>query len=172
MAFEKHVSVREKSRQIKREGSRRFQAAVADGSYVKKADYGRQWVYQKEDNVYIRHSAILVNMTIDELKTECEKVFADERVQAIDPFKGQPIYVQNSCRVGAITYPYRRLMRFGTEKSNFIMLHEIAHMLAPADKHGRIFCRILVQLNEWFTGPEVAQDLAWTFGMGRYEKSV
>jgi hypothetical protein len=151
---------REKTRQIKKAGVKRFQQALADGSYVRKADYGRQWVYRNEEALWKNMEHLRKDLNIDELRVYSEDIFNDSRVMEIDPYKGDPIFVQDSCRSGACAYPYRRLMRFGTLKDNFTMYHEIAHILTPADKHGRKFCAVYVQLIEWFMGEEVAQALA------------
>jgi hypothetical protein len=165
MAWKEYISPREHTQAIKEKGMERWQQAIADGSYVKKSDYGRQWVYRNEEACWKNMEYLRVQMTLNQLRVSSKAIFNDERVKAIDPFVGQPIFIENSCRDGAVAYPYERRIRFGTAKNNCTMYHEIAHLLTPGDNHGREFCKVYVQLVSWFMGEGVAKALARNLGV-------
>ena len=150
---------REKARRIKAEGTKRFNEAKENGVRVRRADYGRLMVYRSEIAALKNIPAPVYEMTLEELITTTDTIFADNRVKAIDPFPGEKVYVQDSCIRGAIAYTFQRRMRFGTSKSNFTLYHEVAHILTPGNKHGYEFCRVMCMLIEWFENQEAAEHM-------------
>jgi len=150
---------RERTRRIKAEGDKRLHEAKENGVRVRRADYGRQLVYRSERAALKNIPAPVANMTLEELEETANIIFADKRVQDIDPFPGEKVYVENSCKQGAIAYTFQRRMRFGTMKDNFTLYHEAAHILTPGDRHGYEFCRVMCMLIELFESPEAAEHM-------------
>lgn len=157
--FVKVESPREKTRRIKAEGCKRFLTAKQNGTYMYRNDYGKQRLYRNERIALRNIPASVYEMTLEELTVATGNIFADERVKAIDPFPGENVYVENSCKNGAVAYPFERRMRFGASKSNFTLYHEIAHILTPGNGHGNEFCRVMCMLIEWFENQDAAEHM-------------
>jgi hypothetical protein len=151
--------VKVSKKEIKAVGRARWEEAVDKGEYKKLADYGRQYVYRSERAALKTIPATIVDLTIEQLKSETNRIFSDVRVIGIDPFPREKVFVENSVTRGANARAYERRMRFGAMKDNMTLLHEIAHILTPGQRHNHEFCRVFCLLVEWFHGIDAGNHL-------------
>lgn len=159
------IAPREQKLMLRKQSAERFEEAVDNGSYIHKADYGRTKVYACEQRAYavIRGNTEIQKQTIEYLKDEANRIIKDKRVVAIDPYPNQPVYVENSCRRNAVAFPWARRMRFGGHKDYIALLHELAHILTPGDRHGDEFQRVECLLFKWFISEEAGAELEKQF---------
>lgn len=152
-------SPRDFAKRIEAEGNKRWKEAKASGAEITTADYGRQAVYDNERVIWDNYPEFTLPMSIVELTTLSDRVFADKRVMEIDPYAGDKVYVQNTWKAGAICYTLERRLRFGTEKHMFVAMHEMAHILAPLASHGDDFCEAYCKLVSWFIDENIGKQL-------------
>jgi hypothetical protein len=152
-------SKREFTKRLEAESSKRLKEAKASGKHIVTSDYGRQSVYDNERIIWDANPEFTRSMSIAELTTLVAKVFADERVIAIDAYPGEKVYVENTWKAGAICYTLERRLRFGTEKHMFVAMHEMAHILEPLNSHGDKFCEAYCKLVRWFIDEAIGNQL-------------
>jgi predicted metal-dependent hydrolase len=159
------TSTHAQKRELKQTAVARIKQAKAEGTYERKADWGKQYVYKCERQAYERLSNLRFDMDFESLQRSTTAIFADERVRAIDPYPAAKVVVELSTKNGANARTYERRMRFGTARDNFALLHEIAHILTPNDLHGKEFQRMECKLFEWFLGPKAGEIMRFFLGI-------
>jgi hypothetical protein len=163
--WEVNTSKREQKNEVKEKGRERFYSAKESGTYSNKPDYGRTSVYRAEWRALKELPDMRVPMTLKQIEDTVNMIIADDRVKIVDPYSGEKVTVEDTCRNGAIAYPYQRRIRFGTEKNMYAVLHEVAHILNPADGHTRQFCITQCDLIGWFIGPKSGAIMAKHLGV-------
>lgn len=129
-------------------------------------DYGREATYKAErDAVAQLGTKKFDYSSITQINNVVKNIMSDERVMNIDPYPGEEVIVEGSCKRGANARFYQRRLRFGTMRDNFTVLHEVAHLLATNDLHGPDFRQIFCQLVEWFVDEEAGKKFRVYMGV-------
>jgi hypothetical protein len=158
------VISRDEKRDLHRKGMERHREALKSGSINRDADYGRNQLYKDERVAWKQLAHLKREMSITELQVETQALFKDERVMRVDPYPGDIVVVESSCKDGAVAYSYSRIIRYGTLRDNFTMYHEAAHVVGNY-KHGREFKEAYVKLFTWFLGIDAGMILARNIGI-------